>query len=48
MNLTGQYFMKPLKTIEEELTDCRAALAGSKVGDLVWCCHHEVLAEVLR
>ena len=39
--------MKPLKTIELELADCRAALADSKVGDLVFACHHKVLLEPL-
>jgi len=38
-----------LKTIEEEAADCRAAfaLAGSKVGDMVNFCHHEVPIEAL-
>ena len=36
-----------LKSIEEELVDCRAAHRNSKVGDLVFACHHKVLLEVL-
>ena len=34
-------------TIEEEATLCRAAFAGSKVGDMAWCVHHTLLCEPL-
>jgi len=34
-------------TIEEEATLCRAAFAGSKVGDMAWCVHHSMLCEPL-
>ena len=37
----------PLKSIEEEAADCRAAFVGVAVGIPVWCCHHERLYEVL-
>ena len=36
-----------LKSIDEEASDCRAAFVGSKVGDLVLHCHHEIVCEVL-
>ena len=35
------------ETIEEEATLCRAAFAGSKIGDLAWCVHHQTLYEPL-
>src|SRR3990167_10761203 len=38
----------PLKSIEEEAADCRAAFVGAAVGTPVWCCHHERLYEVLE
>ena len=40
--------MKELKSIEEELADCKKAFARVKVGSLVWCCHHEMLIEQLE
>ena len=39
--------MKPIKSIEEELADCRQAFAEHPDAKTVWCCHHEVLVEEL-
>ena len=39
--------MEEYKSIEDQEADCRAAFAGSSVGDPVWCCHHERHAERL-
>mgnify|MGYP001576913239 FL=1 len=39
--------MEEYKSIEDQAADCRAAFAGSSVGDPVWCCHHERHAERL-
>ena len=39
--------MKPIKSIEKELADCRQAFAEHPNAKLVWCCHHEVLVEKL-
>ena len=39
--------MKPIKSIEEELADCRKAFAEHPDAKLVWCCHHTVLVEKL-
>ncbi len=36
-----------LKSIEEEAADCRAAWAGSKVGDIGIHIHHSLVCEVL-
>jgi hypothetical protein len=36
-----------IKSIEEELADCRAAFAQHPNANLVWMCHHEVLIEPL-
>jgi cation transport regulator ChaB len=38
---------KKIKSIEEELADCRAAFAQHPNAKLVWMCHHEVLIEPL-
>lgn len=34
-------------TIEEAAARCRARMAGAKVGDWVWCCHHDRMLETL-
>jgi len=39
--------MTALGTIAAEAKACRAAFADSKVGDAVWCVHHETLIETL-
>lgn len=39
--------MKKLKSIKEELADCRAAFAAAKVLGHAWCCHHRVRTEAL-
>jgi len=36
-----------LKSIEEELEDCRKRFEGVGVGALVWCCHHSIELEML-
>ena len=38
---------KKLGTIEQEAALCRKAFAKSKIGDPVWCCHHQQLHERL-
>ena len=37
----------PLKSIAEELANCRAAFAAYPNVTWAWCCHHEVLCEKL-
>src|SRR3989304_5015038 len=39
--------MTALGPIAAEAKACRAAFADSKVGDAVWCVHHETLIETL-
>ena len=35
-------------SIETAATECRERFKNSKVGDPVWCCHHEELHEKLE
>lgn len=37
----------PIKTIDEELADCRKAFRKYKRAKYCWCCHHETLCEAL-
>ena len=37
----------PLKSIEEEAADCRAAFKGFTVGTPAWHVHHAVLCEIV-
>ena len=39
--------IKKLGSIKQELAACRLAFKDSKIGDPVWCCHHEELCEKL-
>ena len=39
--------MTALGTVRAEAKACRAAFADSKVGDAVWCLHHQRLIETL-